>query len=184
MWMIMTLAFSVLSYSASNFEYAFLGSTQSYQNDFQTENGRPAPQPYGYFFEKEESEILSTVFFEENRKMTGSIYGCHEHSPGEFDCHRENKLVLGDYSRSSNLYSVEEMKQSLPLAIEFFTQNVGAKSDIVTIKLWEAFSNIRYVMTYKKGETVSQYFIACHFHGNGLDCHRKRDAGPGEPKLP
>ncbi len=184
MWIVLGLVFSALSFSASNFEYAFSGSTEAYQTDFQTDNGRPAPQPYGYFLEKEENEILSTVFFEENRKLTGSVYGCHEHSPGEYDCHRENKLTLSDFSRSSNLYGVEEMKQSVPLAIEFFAQNVAPESDIVSLKFWEAFSNIRYVVTYKKGENVNQYFLACHFHGGGLDCHRKRDAGPGEPILP
>jgi hypothetical protein len=184
MSILLAIAFSTLGFATTNLELAFDGATTAYRADFQTENGRPAPQPYGYFFEKEEGEILSTVFFPENSKMTASVYGCHEHQPGEFDCHKENKLEIGEYARSTNLYSAEEMKKSLPLALDFFTKNVAPEETILTVKLWEAFSNIRFVINYKKGNARVQYFLACHYHGTEMDCHFKRDAGPGQPMLP
>jgi hypothetical protein len=188
MLVLLSLLISTPGFTASNFENAMIGSTQSYRADFQSENGKVAPEPYGYFLENEGDETLSTVFHEDwihqesNKYLAASVYGCHEHKPGEFDCHKEDKKNLGDYSRSTNLYNADEMKKSLPLALEFFVRNVAPESTISSVKLWEAFSNIRYVVQYKKDNSIQSYFLACHYHSGEMDCHRKRDAGPGEPK--
>ncbi len=183
MLIIFSLLFNVSVFAASNFELAAAASTESYRTDFQSENGRSAPEPYGYFLERETAEILSTVFFDENRKMTASTYGCHDHRPGEFDCHKEDKRTLGAYSRTTAIYNAEEMKKSIPLAIDFFSKSVAPESSIISLKLWEAHSNIRYVVEYLKGTTKTRYFLACHYHDGEMDCHHKRDAGPGEPTL-
>jgi hypothetical protein len=182
MLMLLSLLISTQGFSASNFENAMIGSTLSYRADFQSENGKVAPEPYGYFLENEGDETLSTVFHEDNKNLAAVIYGCHEHTLGEYDCHKEDRKILGAYSRSTNLYNAAEMQKSLPLALEFFVKNVAPEASIQNIKLWEAVSNIRYVINYKKGEKTESYFLACHYHGGEMDCHRKRDAGPGEPK--
>jgi len=175
---------ALLSFSApalASFSEATVASTSSYRKDYQAERGVKAPEPVGYFLEKEGEEVISSVYFLDGNSLLATIYGCHQHG-AEFDCHKENRADLGAYHRSSSLYRAEEFQQSVPLALDFFTKNVAPESSVVAVKFWEAEENIRFVITYLAGETKKTFFLGCHFHGSSMDCHRKRDAGPGEPK--
>ena len=176
-----TLALLLLTAPASaSFEKATAAATDAYRADFQAEHGLAAPDPLGFFLESEEDEILSTVYFVKDGALAADVYGCHSHGPEEFDCHREDRKQLGAYERSTSLYSAAEMRQSVPLALEFFA-GVAPGAEVTSLKLWEAQENIRYVVGYRQNGQTKTYFLACHRHGAGIDCHRKRDAGPGQP---
>lgn len=173
---------STPAFAASAWESSIAAATDAYRTDFLAERGSAAAEPVGYFFELEGEEVLTSVYFLDGGDLRAYVYGCHEHGPGEFDCHREDRADLGTYGRSSILYSAAEMQKSLPLALELFAAKVGPVESLRSIKLWEAEENIRFVMAYEPAGQAGQVFYqACHYHGAEMDCHRKRDAGPGEP---
>ena len=180
--MITILALLALGNPAqASFLDATIGVSNAYRQDYQSERGQNAPEPVGYFLEKEGDEIISSVYFVDGTSLLATIFGCHQHG-AEFDCHKENRADLGAYRRSTSLYRAEEFQKSVPLALDFFAKNVAPESSVVALKFWEAEENIRFVVTYLANGAPKTFFLACHFHGGGLDCHRKRDAGPGEPK--
>lgn len=178
---ILALTPALAQAAPSTWELATGGATEAYLQDFRSESGRAAPEPIGYFLESAGDETLSRVYFADGTNLRAFDYGCHQHGR-DFDCHRENRADLGAYRRSTQLYGAKEMKQSVPLAIELFESKIGPASTIRTMKFWEAEQNIRFVIGYEKSGITKTYFLACHFHGAELDCHYKRDAGPGEPK--
>jgi hypothetical protein len=168
------------TFAASSFENATEAATAAYRADFKAEKGLDAPEPVGFRLESEEDEVLTTVYFLDGSNLRATIYGCHQHG-AQYDCHKEDRAELGAYRRSTNLYSAAEMKKSVGLALEFFGKNVAPVETIQSLKLWEAEENIRFIVAYKKQNSDQVFFQACHYHGKEMDCHRKRDAGPGEP---
>lgn len=179
--LVIALAFSSPAFAASDWQQSVAASASAYKLDFQADSGRAAESPLGFFLEKGDHEVLSRVYFLEGNSLRAFDYGCHQHSAEEFDCHRENRLDLGSYSRSSSRYSAEEMARATGYAIELFAAKEAPESAITSIKAWEAEDNIRFAIKFEKeGEKSS--FMACHYHGSEMDCHRKRDAGPGEPQ--
>lgn len=178
---LLALLISAPAFAASPYESATVAAITAFRLDFKSEKGVDAPQPLGYFLENESEEILTTVYFLDGADLKADVYGCHQHG-ANFDCHREDRATLGSYTRSSSLYSAELLNKSVPLALDFFEANVAPVSTVKSVKLWEAEQNIRYSITFEKNGTEQKFFIGCHFHGGGMDCHRKRDAGPGEPK--
>lgn len=177
------LALTILpisSIAASSFENAAEAVTAAYRADFKAEKGLDAPEPVGFFLELEEDEVLTTVYFLDGSSLRALVYGCHQHG-NNFDCHKEDRAELGAYQRSTNLYSAAEMNKSIGLALEFFSKNIAPKETVKSLKLWEAQENIRFIVAYEKQNSKHIFFQACHYHGGKMDCHRKRDAGPGEP---
>jgi len=177
------LALSILpasSFAATVFENATEAVTAAYRADFKAEKGLDAPEPVGFFLEKEEDEVIATIYFLEESSLRASVYGCHQHG-AHYDCHKEDRAELGAYQRSTSLYSAAEMKKSVGLALEFFSKNIAPIEAIQSLKLWEAQENIRFIVAYKTQNSDQVFFQACHYHGSKMDCHRKRDAGPGEP---
>lgn len=178
---LLALAISSPAFAASGWQQSVSAAASAYELDFQADHGQAASAPLGFSLEKEEDEILTRVYFVDSGNLRAFDYGCHQHSAEEFDCHRENRADLGAYTRSTSLYSAAEMAKATGLAIELFAAKEAPESAIKSIKAWEAEGNIRFSIRFEKeGEKSS--FIACHYHGTEMDCHRKRDAGPGEPQ--
>lgn len=179
--LLLTLAFSTPAFAASGWEQSITAASSAYELDYKADQGRSASAPAGFFLERGDGEYLTRVYFVEETALRAFDYGCHQHSAEEFDCHRENRADLGAYTRSSSLYSAAEIAKATGLALELFESKEASESAITSLKAWEAEGNIRFSIRFEKeGEKSS--FIACHYHGSEMDCHRKRDAGPGEPQ--
>lgn len=179
--LLLALTLSSPAFAASGWQQSISAAASAYELDFQADQGRTAVTPVGFFLEKGDGEFLTRVYFEESGTLRAFDYGCHQHSAEEFDCHRENRADLGAYARSTSLYDAAEMAKATGLALDLFVSKEAPESAITSIKAWEAEGNIRFSIRFEKeGEKSS--FIACHYHGSEMDCHRKRDAGPGEPQ--
>lgn len=179
--LLLALASSSPAFAASGWQQSVSAAASSYELDYQADQGRAASSPLGFFLEKGDGEFLTRVYFVEEGSLRAFDYGCHQHSADEFDCHRENRADLDAYARSSSLYSAAEFAKATGLAIELFVSKEAPEAAITSIKTWEAEGNIRFSIRFEKEEEKSS-FIACHYHGSEMDCHRKRDAGPGEPQ--
>ncbi len=180
--MITLLALLLANPAAASWIPSTEAAIQAFRADYKTDTGRELnKETLGFRLEKHEDETLVRVYFQNGEMLDANDYGCHLHSANEFDCHKEDRASLGAYKRSSKLYTIQNLSESLGLAIELFVQKVATESSIQKIKLWEAEQNIRVVLSYDKAGKTANEFIACHFHGAHMDCHRKRDAGPGEP---
>lgn len=179
--LLICLAFASPAFAASGWQQSVSAAADAYELDFRADHGQAASAPLGFFLEKEEDEFLTKVYFVDNGNLRTFDYGCHQHSPEEFDCHRENRADLGAYTRSTSQYGAAEMAKATGLALEIFVAKEAPESAITSIKAWEAEGNIRFAIRFEKeGEKSS--FLGCHYHGSEMDCHRKREAGPGEPK--
>lgn len=182
--MILSLVLSLLSsnaQAASIQEDALRSATANYRQVYQAERNMPAPEPLGFSLSIWPHDVMATVFSVADGKLSAFESACHYHGT-DMDCHERSSAELGEYTRSSAMYSVTEMEKALGLAADFLAQTVpGAilrKAD-----LWEAQKNIRFVLGFEKDGQAQEIFVGCHYHGAEMDCHRKRDAGPGRPAL-
>jgi len=174
------LILPVTSFAASSWESSTEAAAVAYRKDYKAERGNEAAEPVGIAMERGDGEIITTVYFQDGEIHRSYIYGCHKHGAG-FDCHKEDRGEYGAYKRLSNHYKAEEMAKSIAAALEMFVRKVGPESLIRTMKLWEAEELIRFSITYQK-DGIKNEFMACHYHdGKEMDCHRKGNAGPGEP---
>ncbi len=86
----------------------------------------------------------------------------------------------GTYSRLSSRYSAAEMAKAIEASLDIFVRKVAPESAIRSMKIWEA-DEIRFSINYENNGS-KQEFMTCHYHGGStMDCHRKGNAGPGEP---
>lgn len=165
---------------AGDWEISVAAATEEYRADFRSERGLEPADPLGYFLSQEGDETIARTYFTDNGVLRAFDYGCHAHGD-HAHCHQEGKADLGAYERSSALYSAAELQKAIPLALEFFAANVAPATAVSSLQLWEAAENIRFVIGYEKDGQAQEFFLGCHYHGSEMDCHRKRDAGPGQP---
>jgi hypothetical protein len=176
---LVTLPLNALASSA--WQPVTIESAESYAVDFKTEFEKTAAEPVGFNIVREGEELVSTVFFTDGAALRSYSYGCHLHGD-HAHCHQEGKAEHGNYSRLTSKYNAAEMAKSIEAALDIFVRKVAPEAAIESMKIWEAEEMIRFSISYKKNGPKKE-FMACHYHaGTEMDCHRKGNAGPGEPK--
>jgi len=168
----------ISSHAASAWENATVEATEAYRKDFKAERGQEASEPLGFALERGDDEVITKVYYVDGGKLLSFTYGCHVHG-SHFDCHKEDRGTHGVYKRLTNRYKAAEMAKSVGAALELFVRKVGPEASIRTMKFWEAEELLRFSISFEK---AGQEFMSCHYHdGAEMDCHRKGNAGPGEP---
>jgi hypothetical protein len=166
---------------ASSWENATKAATEAYRQDFKAERGMDAAEPVGFSMERGDEEIITKVYYLEAGVLRSYVYGCHQHG-AHFDCHKEDRGEHGAYRRLTNNYNAAAMAQTVVAVLDLFKLKVAPEAAVQTMKLWEAEDSVRFSIGYEKAGRKME-FMMCHFHGGKeIDCHRKGNAGPGEPE--
>jgi hypothetical protein len=165
--------------AGSDWQHTTVEATESYAVDYKSDYNKTASEPVGFGLVREGDELIASVYYTEAGVLRSYSYGCHPHGD-HAHCHQEGKGEHGTYSRISNKYSASEMAKSIEAALDIFVRKVAPESAIKSMKIWEA-EDIRFSISYDKNGP-KQEFMTCHYHGGStMDCHRKGNAGPGEP---
>jgi|GEM_PF-3041729 len=174
------LVYPASSFAGSSWQYVTSEATESYSIDYKTDRGQNAPEPAGFSLVREGEETVAKVYYLDASALNSYSYGCHLHGD-HAHCHQEGKAEHGSYARLSSKYNAAEMAKAIEASLDIFVRKVAPESAIQSMKIWEAEEMIRFSIAYEKSGP-KQEFLACHYHsGTEMDCHRKGNAGPGEP---
>ncbi len=88
---------------------------------------------------------------------------------------------------STGDYSVDHLLMTAEKATRRYTRLAIANSVYEGVKTWKTsdyvWAKLTYLAPASDGESMekSYLYLACHFHGTELGCHKKDDAGSEEP---
>jgi hypothetical protein len=112
------------------------------------------------------------------------VYGCHLHltSKGQVEdahCHFENALADRPFSPAPRSFTVEDFEVALSEAVVYFAAKVDKIETVNELKAWQTRGGIDMIFTHDN--PAKKTLLNCHYHGNGIDCHKKTRSGVGEP---
>lgn len=83
-------------------------------------------------------------------------------------------------------YTVNDLLHTAKKATTRFERLAIANSSFKSVKTWKsanyAWAKLTYTVTSSENTTKEEHiFLACHFHGEELGCHKKDQSDPSEP---
>lgn len=99
------------------------------------------------------------------------------------------ELAADDDHATPQEFTVADLHAVGQKAINRFERMAITSSTFVSYKTWKTTDYIWVRLTYSVpdpaaagGQKEDLFYMACHFHGNDLGCHKKDNAGTDEPK--
>jgi hypothetical protein len=92
-----------------------------------------------------------------------------------------------DHAATPTTFSVGDLLATASKATTRFERLAIAGSSFVSVKTWKsdtyAWAKLTYNVTAidNSAPTTSHLYLACHFHGDSLGCHKKEASDPSEP---
>jgi hypothetical protein len=105
------------------------------------------------------------------------------------DATKENQAITeqeaseGDHYERPTDFSVADLLHTAEKATSRFERLAIPDSELLGVKTWKSETYAWARLVYKKsGRLNEEYlFLACHFHGEELGCHKKDESDPSEP---
>lgn len=81
-------------------------------------------------------------------------------------------------------FSVTDLLQTATKATTRFERLAIPNTELLGVKTWKSDTYAWAKLSYKiRGSSKEDYlFLACHFHGEQLGCHKKDQSDPSEPE--
>jgi hypothetical protein len=92
----------------------------------------------------------------------------------------------GGHGEVPTSYTVNDLLQTAKKATTRFERLAITNSAFKRVKTWKseyyAWAKLTYTVTTDENTTKEEHiFLACHFHGDELGCHKKDQSDPSEP---
>ncbi len=105
-----------------------------------------------------------------------------DHSENRQEENREESE--GEADEAPTEFKVSDLLQTAVKATTRFERLAISDSEVFRVKTWksEAYAWARLTYKISNSSTEEQLFLACHFHGDELGCHKKDQSDESEPE--
>ncbi|WP_413568798.1 hypothetical protein ACLWBD_14980 [Bdellovibrio sp. HCB117] len=134
-----------------------------------------------------DDEAASKIYFVAENAVKSASYDCHFHSQdGEHHahCHEGAELNNTPSTAPSLSFNVDAYLEGLASSMDVFERKISSLDSLASIKMWQNATEMFVTLSSLVNGVETKAHFMCHIHaGTEIDCHRSRNAGPGEPSF-
>ncbi|KYG70400.1 hypothetical protein AZI85_00120 [Bdellovibrio bacteriovorus] len=132
-------------------------------------------------------EALSKIYFVTENTVKSASYDCHFHAHGDEQqahCHEGGELNNVPSTAPALSFNVDAYLEGLASSMDVFERKISSLDNLTSIKMWQNTTEMFVTLSSSVNGVEAKAHFMCHIHaGTEIDCHRSRNAGPGEPSF-